>query len=294
MLLRGNLHCHSDRSDGEATPAAVARAYRDAGYDFILLSDHFEERYGWQVTDTRPLRAPGFTTIIGAELSSAAWDERTTYWVTAAGLPLDFEPPPPGEHAEAIARAHEAGAFLTLLHPGLNNLPLAAVDGLPGFEAIDAVEIYNHNTAQAQPDRAEGAYLADGLLERGRRLLLSAGDDSHFLFDGDRFGAWVEVRAEARDPDALVDALKSGSYYSTQGPRFERIELDDGRLEVATSEVVCIALGGSGDRWQAATERRGEALTEAAFDAEPFRGSYCRVTAIDAAGRRAWANPLWP
>ena len=35
-------------------------------------------------------------------------------------------------------------------------------------------------------------------------------------------------------------------------------------------------------------------LTEAGFDVEPFRGSYCRVTAIDAAGRRAWGNPLWP
>jgi hypothetical protein len=294
VLLRGNMHCHSDRSDGAASPETVARAYCDAGYDFILLSDHFEERYGWQITDTRPLRTPSFTTIIGAELSSAAWDERTTYWVTAAGIPLDFAPPRPGEHAEAIASAHEAGAFLTLLHPGLNNLPLAAVDDLPGFDVIDAVEIYNHNTAQAHPDRAEGAYMADGLLERGRRLLLSAGDDAHFHFDGDRFGAWIEVQAEALDPDALVAALKDGSYYSTQGPRFERIELDDGRLEVLTSEVVCISLGGSGKRWQAATEVRGDALTQAGFDVEPFRGSYCRVTAIDAAGRRAWANPVWP
>jgi hypothetical protein len=294
VLLRGNLHCHSDRSDGEASPEAVARAYRDTGYDFILLSDHFEERYGWQVTDTRPLRTPSFTTIIGAELSSAAWDERNTYWVTAAGLPLDFEPPLPGEHSEAIARAHEGGAFLTLLHPGLNNLPLGAVDDLPAFDAIDAVEIYNHNTAQAHPDRAEGAYMADGLLERGRRLLLSAGDDAHFLFDGDRFGAWLELQAEALEPDALLDALKGGSYYSTQGPRFEHLELDGARLHVATSEVVSIGLGGGGDRWQAATEVRGDALTEASFDVEPFRGSYCRVTAIDGAGRRAWANPLWP
>jgi hypothetical protein len=57
-----------------------------------MLSDHFEARFGWRVTDTRQLRTPAFTTIIGAELSSAAWDDRTVYWVTAAGLPLDFEP----------------------------------------------------------------------------------------------------------------------------------------------------------------------------------------------------------
>jgi hypothetical protein len=270
------------------------RAYREAGYDFILLSDHFEARYGWSVTDTRGLRTPTFTTIIGAELSSADWNERTAYWVTAAGLPLDFEPPPRDDHAEAITRARDSGAFVTLLHPGLNNLPLAAVDELPGFQAIQAVEIYNHNIALAQRDRAEGAYMADGLLESGRRLLLNAGDDSHFAFDADRFGAWVEVHAEALDPDALLAALEAGSSYSTQGPRLERLELDGTRLQVATSEVVCIALGGRGDRWQAATEKRGDNVTEATFDLEPFRGSYCRVTVIDAAGRRAWSNPVWP
>ena len=272
----------------------MASAYREAGYDFILLSDHFEARYGWSVTDTSGLRTPTFTTIIGAELSSAAWDERTVYWVTAAGLPVDFEPPPSDDHAEAITRARDGGAFVTLLHPGLNNLPLAAVDGLPGFEAIDAVEIYNHSTAQSHPERAEGAYMADGLLENGHRLLLNAGDDAHFLFDADRFGGWVEVHAEALDPDALLDALKAGSYYSTQGPRLERLELDGNRLHVATSEVVCISLGGGGDRWQAGTEERASNLTQATFDLEPFRGSYCRVTAIDAAGRRAWSNPVWP
>ena len=296
-FYRGNLHCHSDRSDGKASPEAVARAYRDAGYDFICLSDHFEARYGWSVTDTRELGTPTFATIIGAELSSTAWEERKVFWVVAAGLPVDFEPPPGDDHAEAITRAREAGAFITLLHPGLNNLPLAAVDGLPGFDAINAVEIYNHNTAQAHPERAEGAYMADGLLERGRRLMLCAGDDAHFIFAADRFGAWEEVHAEALDPQALLDALKSGSYYSTQGPRFERLELDDDQLHVGTSEVACIALDGGGDRWQDATETRADnsgSITEATFDLEPFRGSYCRVTAIDATGSRAWSNPVWP
>ncbi len=64
-FFRGNLHCHSNRSDGLWEPEAVAAAYRDAGYDFICLSDHFEAEYSWQVTDTRQLRDEGFTTING-------------------------------------------------------------------------------------------------------------------------------------------------------------------------------------------------------------------------------------
>ncbi len=75
-FFRGNLHCHSNRSDGLLQPDEVVGAYRDAGYDFICLSDHFEAEYGWHITDTRPLRDEHFTTIVGAELSSAPWDER--------------------------------------------------------------------------------------------------------------------------------------------------------------------------------------------------------------------------
>ena len=40
-FYRGNLHCHSNLSDGRWSPEDVIGAYRDAGYDFICLSDHF-------------------------------------------------------------------------------------------------------------------------------------------------------------------------------------------------------------------------------------------------------------
>jgi hypothetical protein len=34
--------------------------------------------------------------------------------------------------------------------------------------------------------------------------------------------------------------------------------------------------------------------TEGTFDLSGFRRSYCRVTVIDAHGRRAWSKPIWP
>jgi hypothetical protein len=184
-----------------------------------------------------------------------------------------------------------------LLHPGLNNLPLGVVDRLPAFEAVDAVEIYNHNTFHSQPDRADGAYMVDGLLERGRRISITAGDDAHFEHPGDRFGGWVEVWAESLEPVALLAGLKSGSYYSTQGPQIRRLDRDGEQLQVVTSPVHTIALGGAGDRWLDATtvlDKKGGLVSEGTFDLSAFRESYCRVTVIDADGRRAWSNPIWP
>ena len=37
---RGMLHMHSHWSDGRALPEQAVAAYKDAGYNFIALSDH--------------------------------------------------------------------------------------------------------------------------------------------------------------------------------------------------------------------------------------------------------------
>ena len=38
---KGNLHTHSTNSDGTRTPEEICAIYREAGYDFLALTDHF-------------------------------------------------------------------------------------------------------------------------------------------------------------------------------------------------------------------------------------------------------------
>lgn len=292
--FRGNLHCHSDRSDGALSPAELCRAYRDAGYDFLAVTDHFEQRYGWPVTDTRALRGEGFTTLIGAELSSGDWSDANAYWVAAVGLPPDFAPPAGGDHAEAIGRAAAAGAFTCLLHPGLNGLRPEIAPRLPGFDAVDAVEVYTHQSWIYRPDTAIAAPLLDALLEDGLRLGVVAGDDAHFRDGPDAFGAWVEVFAPSLDPDGLLAALKAGSYFATQGPAITGLALDGEELHVRCSPCARILLTGPSRRWRRWRWQLGEPLTsEACFSLSGFCGGFCRVTLVDAEGRRAWSNPIW-
>jgi hypothetical protein len=287
--FRGNLHAHSDRSDGVVPPEQVLAEYRAAGYDFLVLTDHFEARWGWGVTDTSAARDAGFTTLLGAELSSADWDDEDVFWVNAIGLPADFAPPVQGEpHAAAIRRAAEAGAYNVLLHPGLTNL--RDFDRLP-LEHLHAVETYNQNAAVAWPDQAEGRYAADALLARGHRLHVTVGDDAHWHHPWDRFAAWVEVRAGSLDPGALLAALKAGAYYSTQGPRIEDVEVDEGFVHVTCSPARSVALTGiHGWRSDVAT---GERLEQVTLELAKLRSPYWRLTVSDAGGKRAWTNPVW-
>ena len=38
---KGNTHAHTTRSDGRRTPEEVMRMFKDHGYDFLVISDHW-------------------------------------------------------------------------------------------------------------------------------------------------------------------------------------------------------------------------------------------------------------
>lgn len=317
-FFRGNLHCHSNRSDGGIDPEAVVAAYKSRGYDFICLSDHFEASYGWQVTDTSQWRERSFTTLVGAELSRPGPVGPKKWWLGAAGLPLDFAPVGDEETGQQVAaRARAAGAFVTLLHPGFNATRLADLDGL---EDIDAVEIYNSGV-QRLNDRGDGWYLATELLDQGRDITCVAADDAHFDHGGlDAMGgAWVQVRSPSLEPPALLAALKSGSFYSSMGPEIHDVAIDGRKVEIHCSPAAGICVTGPGSlarslsyrRWDGrlqespplarVIERQDEGITRCQVSLESpgwaaewgvlGPGDWWRVTVTDADGRRAWTNP---
>jgi hypothetical protein len=291
---RGNLHTHSTLSDGAREPAAVVRAYKDAGYDFMMLSEHFIGNFDWPIADTRGFRGNDFTTIIGAELHAPETSAGELWHIVAAGLPLDFPRAAEGETGAALARrAAAAGAFVGIAHPAWSQLTIE--DGR-AIDAAHAVEVYNHGCF-VECDRGEGWYLLDQLLTEGRRLTAFATDDAHFR-SNDYFGGWVHVKAESLDPEALLAALKSGAYYSSQGPQIHDMVLAGDELTVECSPVDTIAALCGHSR---TVQRIGKAITTATLDLSRLRKGWLltktspwfRVALIDGGGRRAWSNPIW-
>jgi hypothetical protein len=289
------LHTHSTRSDGVLSPEEVCRRYKAEGYDFMALTDHFVGAFGYPIVDTVPMRDAGFTTILGAELHSGAMANGELWHILAVGLPADFAPsnspsfvPVAGQEtgAEIAARAVAAGAFVAIAHPQWLGLTLADARTIT---AAHAVEIYNHGCAMGC-DRPDGFAIADLLLTEGRKLTLIATDDAHFS-EPDHFGGWVMVKAEANEPEALLSALKAGHFYSSQGPELRDVRIEGGKLIVECSAVSSIVALGWGTGAKAV---HGHSMTRGEVSLDRLNNSpWVRAAVIDAAGKRAWSNPIW-
>ncbi|MES5047764.1 phosphotransferase [Rhizobium nepotum] len=291
QFYKGNLHTHSSLSDGKLDAEEVCKRYRERGYDFLCLSDHFMPHYNYPIADTRPYRSNTFTTLLGAECHAPSTEHGEKWHILAVGLPVDFPPNGADETGPQLAqRCIDAGAFVAIPHPEWYALTAGDAASVPGAHAV---EVYNH-TSQVLNGRGGGSYYLDDILNTGRHINALACDDAHWVAGEDQnrdaFGGWVMVKAEANEPEALLQALKKGHYYSTQGPSIEDIRIEDGQVSVKCSPAFQVSIVGRASRNE---KLSGTDLTSARFSLAKFDGDWWRVVVIDANGKIAWSNPFY-
>ena len=286
QFFKGNLHTHCTSSDGDFTAEEVISRYRQQGYHFLAMSDHFLERYDYPVTNTHSYRTEDFTTLTAVELHAGKTLNDELWHVLAVGIPLDFRRPRENEDIISLSQhAVEIGAFIGIVHPAWYGLQPEDARILPFAHAI---EVYNHSS-EVENDRGDGWGLCDVLLNESRRLFAFATDDAHHMTH-DAFGGWVHVKADALDPDAILNSLKSGCFYSSQGPHIHDIQIDHDKVIVECSPANAVIISGRGSR---ATKTLGSGLTQVCLPLERFRNTYFRITVVDDRNRKAWSNPVW-
>ena len=97
------------------------------------------------------------------------------------------------------------------------------------------------------------------------------------------------MRSAALEPEAILAALKAGHYYSSQGPEIHAVEVGEGSVAVRCSPARGVLLAGRGT-----ARALGEGIVECELPLAAFAGFHFGVTVMDAAGWRAWTNPIWP
>jgi hypothetical protein len=166
----GALHLHTIHSDGALTPAALADAARDAGYDFIAITDHNNTTHTRDPLPASPLH------IVGEEVTTPGG--HANVWGLPKGAWIDFRVSP-GEPGAAdtingwVDAAHKAGALFAISHPFDACGGCSWEQTIPGN--LDGLEIWNGAKGPQEPAIA----LWDRLLRAGRRVTAVGASDWH-------------------------------------------------------------------------------------------------------------------
>jgi len=273
------LHIHTTRSDGRVSPEESARIYKEADFDAIAITDHWKYHGADKIS--------GLTILPGCEYNLGASDTSVDV-MHIVGVGMDTEPALSKQNSrqEVIDAINAHGGIAILAHPAWSlNTPEHAL-ALSGFAAT---EIYNTVSNVNQSSRPYSGYFVDLLANMGVAYPLIATDDTHYYIGEDDTKSWIMVKAKSMDKNDLLDAIRRGDFYATQGPELH-VRREGDKMIADCSPCVKIDFL-SNAAWGPDRITRGEALTHAEYKIKPH-DKWVRVEVCDKDGQYAWSNVL--
>ncbi len=295
VWLRCALHAHTTNSDGDLPPDKLVQHYEWAGFDVLAITDH------WVRTAERSTKR----TLVIPSVELNAWCGGPEHDAHVLALGVDADPEiPESEFAplqDVVSWIAANGGVPYLAHTywsGLRTEQWETCDGLLGIEVWNA-------GCELEIGRGDSTIHWDEALERGRAFFALATDDTHHPGYDSGF-AWTMVRASDRSQDAVLEALRTGSFYGSTGPEIRSVVVDEAAVVVECSPAQSVTLVSSRARGARANAGRlgypkdsqilardDRGLITAVRLERPFEVPYGRIEVADADGRRAWTNPLW-
>lgn len=286
IWLKGAVHVHTVKSDGCITPDAACAFYAARGYDFICFGDH------WHIT--QPDDAHGLIVVPGCEIDTWRQDEIGNTHIMCIGA--RHVPPRPADSAPRMGQqelwelAHAIGVYAVMAHPYWSDI---WPDRLARLPSVYAIEVYNHGT-EHDVALGQAEYVWDMLLNQGFRVDALAVDDAHWRHGADDAGGgFIMVKAQARTPGAIVDALRAGAFYASMGPRIEMVELAGACISVRTSPARAILFRGRCFYGSIVRGAANQLVTTASYELNLQQTRHVRVRVEDDSGRYAWTNPFY-
>jgi hypothetical protein len=289
--FKGNLHVHTDRSDGVTPPPEVVSWYRDRGYDFLSITDHNLQSVTSELLEAVDLG--GLLVLRGVEVTDRVGGRPVHLngiGVHEVVLPQGGEDVPTviDQNVDAVERA---GGLAILNHPnGLLRAAISAEEVSSSRVEFFEVCCSDYLGGSGHPSTDE---IWDEVLSSGRRLWGVAADDAHDFGPESRDpgSSWVMVEARELSGSAILEALRSGAFYSTTGVLLDEVERGPERLCVRIGDYEAYGFRTEyiGEEGRVlSTSERGESCQELS------RGEvYVRARVLRSDGARAWVQPLF-
>lgn len=312
-FYKGNMHCHSNLSDGRLSPKELKDYYKSNGYSILAITDHEH------INNNSYLDDEDFLTITSCEIAIKEFPNESTlrnHNMKVCHLNLyakeqsndynvcysevydhfsakerrrglkrphkDFERVYCSDGINNIIKtANARGFFVAYNHPRWS---LENYGDYNGYEGLWGVEIYNTSC------NVGGMYeydinVVDDFLRDGKRVFATSGDDNHNISD-DSFGTFIMVNSNKLKYAEIIDALLKGDFYTSTGPEIYEISEGDLTVTVKCSNAKKISLSTKGRRAASIIAEKDSFINEAVFNLKETDG-YFRLSVIDENGRRA-------
>ena len=210
---QGQLHVHSNGSpDSADTPTHVVEAYRDAGYDFITLTDH-----------DNVTADPSVSGITWLGTSIEEFYNGNTSHIIAINTTVNSS----NEVLQDVIDDQRAeNALVMLCHPNLGIALGATSESLLQLERFQLLEVYNAFNDSAENDNGEDVW--DEMLSLGKKIWGTAVDDCHDVDTASEFDdAWVQVFANDDSASTLLTQLERGNFYASTGASVTGVTVTD-------------------------------------------------------------------
>lgn len=277
LRCKVGLHMHTTISDGKVSPEDAARIYKEAGYDAVAFTDHWKYHAEDEIA--------GLKIIPGCEYNTGAADTATDVMhIVGVGMETDPAPDRKSSRQEIIDAINDHGGIAILAHPAWSlNAPEDAM-ALSGF---GGVEIYNTVSNVGMSSRPYSGYFVDLLANKGVTYPLIAADDTHYYQGQDETKSYVMVKTEDDSVAAILDGIRKGDFYATQGPELH-VRREGDRIIADCSPCVTIDFL-SNSSYARDKMNRGEDLTHGEYTIKPWE-KWIRVEVCDENGNYAWSN----
>jgi hypothetical protein len=241
---RGNIHAHSNWSDGDRHPRDVYVWYRNHGFAFAILTDHNTRA---SPLTFKALEKPTFVILAGEELTMTV--QRTRVHVnglcTKRTIGGGKHPSVRSALVHAIEFVHAQGGIALVNHPNFDwALTADDIRSASGAELLEIYSSHPHVATNGDAEHPSQEEIWEKLLDQGENIGAVAVDDAHYFNEAQTNTSnpakpgmgWVEVFVPTPDRDLICQALRTKQLYSSSGASLSRIRVTAEALSVWPKE----------------------------------------------------------
>lgn len=273
---RGNTHTHatfSDENDTNDVPK-IARWYEDAGYNFLLLSEHNDHVATKKIfCHDEAADLPDFIMLCGLELSNNRHH-------TALGIDRYI-----GDETslqDGVNKIIAAGGVPILNHP---QDPVVTASAFIGTKGLNHLEIVNGGRLEDTPATE---MMWDSVLSApdGRIVYAVAADDNHYKKANVGRG-WIMVKSPSLTKKDIVENIRIGNFYVSTGVTLKDYQAIKSSITIDSDNSDSITFIG----------KNGSVLNSVSGKKATYKiqGNelYVRAKITNIDGKAAWTQPVF-